>query len=51
MCSLGCGMTGIGLIALLWAKEFEDSYHFYLQPTEVEKTKTFDPHTGKIKTN
>lgn len=45
---LGCGIfTGIGLVTLLWATEFEDSYHFYLQPINEIK-KQYDPITGKL---
>jgi len=47
---LGCGFfTGVGLIALIWATEFEDSYQIFLQPNNNNKL-NFDPTTGeKIK--
>ena len=45
---LGCGIiTGIGFITLIWATEFEDSYHFYLQPINNKNNLKFDPNTGE----
>lgn len=45
---LGCGIiTGIGFIALIWATEFEDTYHYFLQPLNNKNNLKFDPNTGQ----
>jgi hypothetical protein len=45
---LGCGViTWIGFIALLWATEFEDTYHYHLQPLNYKNNIKFDPNTGE----
>ena len=45
---LGCGLfTGIGLIALIWATEFEDTYQYYLQPLEKNNQINYNPKTGQ----
>ena len=44
---LGLGvLTGVGFITLVWATEFKDSYHIYLQPKLDSKIK-FNPMTGE----
>ena len=49
---LGIGIvTGIGFISLIWATEFDDSYHFYLQPIISKKPSKYDAVTGEIEKN